>query len=96
MDTTERLVINLPKQIVDRLRERVAAGEFESESQLVESLIKANDALDDDLSPEDIEELRASIAEAEADIAAGRVRDADEVFDELEARYQAMIQDGRR
>ena len=37
-------------------------------------------------------EFDASIREAIADSQAGRVRDATEVFDELEARYAAMAE----
>jgi hypothetical protein len=54
MDTTERLVLDLPADAV-----------------------------------------RAFIAEGLADIEAGRVVEADEVFDRLEARYQAMAERGR-
>jgi predicted transcriptional regulator len=36
------------------------------------------------------DEIRASVAEGLADIEAGRVVEADEIFDRLEARYQAM------
>lgn len=38
------------------------------------------------------EAIRAFVAEGLADIEAGRIVEADEVFDRLEARYQAMAE----
>ena len=82
MNTTERLVVELPSELVEKLRSLVAAGEFKSESQAVETMLKACYNPDDPDEAE-IAEIRAAIAEADADIAAGRVHEADEVFKEL-------------
>jgi len=84
MDTTERLVIDLPKELVDKLRERVASGEFQSESHAVEAVLKAG-YYGDEPDEEELQEIRAAIAEAEADIEAGRVYEADEVHAKLRA-----------
>ena len=65
----------------------VRGGHFESVEQAVEAGLRQIQAdMDDELSPEDW----AAIDEGLADIDAGRVRDADEVFDELIAKLQAM------
>jgi Arc/MetJ-type ribon-helix-helix transcriptional regulator len=84
MDTTERLVIDLPKELVDKLRERVASGEFQSESQVVEAVLKSG-YYGGEPDEEQLQEIRAAIAEAEADIAAGRVYEADDVHAKLRA-----------
>ena len=89
MAVTERLVIDLPKELVDKLREHVASGAFKSESHAVESVLKTSYFGEDDLSPDEVEEVRAAIAEAEADVAAGRVYSADEVY----ARLRAVIKE---
>jgi antitoxin ParD1/3/4 len=39
--------------------------------------------------------LNAAIAQGIADLEAGRFRPAEEVFDELKARYEAMIEQRR-
>jgi antitoxin ParD1/3/4 len=89
MDTTERLVLDLPTELVAKLREQVVAGDFSSESELVSAVLRGLYGPDIvDGRPAD--EIRAFVAEGLADIEAGRIVDADEVFDRLEARYQAM------
>ena len=91
MDTTERLVIDLPKELVDRLRERVVAGEFKSESQAVEELLKAAyvvDAYDEG----ELEEIRAAVAEGVADADAGRLIPAEEVYAGLRAQIKAIAE----
>ena len=41
MGTTERLVIDLPSELVDGLRDSIKAGEFSSESEAIEALLRA-------------------------------------------------------
>ena len=92
MDTTERLVIDLPSELVAKLRELVASGEFKSESHVVETFLKASYYGEgDELNDDELAEVRAAVAEGIADIEAGRFIEADEVFRELEARYQGML-----
>jgi Arc/MetJ-type ribon-helix-helix transcriptional regulator len=88
METTERLVIDLPKELVDKLRELVASGEFSSESDAVEALLKAS-YYGDELDEEELREVRAAVAEADADIVAGRLHEADEVHAQLRAIIKA-------
>ena len=91
MDTTERLVLDLPKELVERLRERVVSGEFKSESQAVEELLKV--AYVDDVSDEgEMEDIRAAVAEGIADADAGRLIPADEVYAALRARIKAVAE----
>jgi len=72
------------------LRESVRSGAFASESAAIEELLLAWYGPEGTQEPP-IEQLRAFIAEGLAEIEAGRGIDAEEVFDELEARYAAMI-----
>jgi antitoxin ParD1/3/4 len=88
MDTTERLVLDLPAELVAKLREQVAAGDFRSESEAVETLLKFHFVYDD-LEADELEDIRAAVAEGIADADAGRVCDADEVHAELRARIKA-------
>lgn len=67
----------------------VGRGRFASIEDAVDAALclLSDEAVDlDDLSPED----RAAVEEGLADIAAGRVHDAEEVFAELIARFEAM------
>ena len=72
MDTTERLVHRPAPELVDRLREHVASGEFRSESEAVEAVLKAIYYGEDEFRPEELEEVRAAVAEGIADADAGR------------------------
>ncbi len=92
MDTTERLVLDLPAELVARLRSLVASGEFESESQAVEQLLKAAHVDDDDLDESDLEEIRAAVAEGIADVDAGRLIPAEEVYAKLRAQIKAVAE----
>jgi antitoxin ParD1/3/4 len=92
MGSTERLVVELPSDLVAALRHAVKKGPFASESELLTSLLRTWQG-DDELSEAELEEVRAAVAEGLADVEAGRVVDADEMFEELRARYSAMIPD---
>jgi antitoxin ParD1/3/4 len=64
----------------------VANGRYNSKSEVLREgvrLVQEREAA--------LQKLWAEIDLGLEDIKAGRVRDAEEVFDELEARYQAMI-----
>jgi Arc/MetJ-type ribon-helix-helix transcriptional regulator len=89
MSDTEQLTVELPADLIARLRESVRAGAFASESEAVEAVLRTWYG-DGDIEQSDVETLRALIAEGLADIEAGHGEDIDVVFDELEARYKAM------
>jgi len=90
MSKIERLTIELPEHLVAGLRESVRSGAFASESAAIEELLLAWYGPEGAKEPP-IAQLRAFIAEGLAEVEAGRGLDAEEVFDELEARYEAMI-----
>jgi len=90
MGTTERLVLDLPSHLVAGLRASVQSGAYPSESAAIEEMLTAWYGPEGTREPP-TELLRAFVAEGLADVEAGRVVDADEAFDELEARYEAMI-----
>jgi antitoxin ParD1/3/4 len=90
MGTTERLVVDLPSELVALLRNAVRSGAFASESEVLETLLRAWRG-ESGIEEEDLETIRAFVAEGVADVAAGRVTEADAVFDRLEDRYQAML-----
>ena len=89
MSDTEQLTVELPADLIARLRESVRSGAFASESEAVEAVLRTWYG-DEDIEESDVEALRAVIAEGLADIEAGHGEDMDAVFDELEARYKAM------
>jgi antitoxin ParD1/3/4 len=89
MSTTERLVVDLPSDLVAGLRESIRSGAFTSESEAIETLLRTWYGADGIEEP-DIETLRAFVAEGLAEADAGRLIDADEVHAELRARIKAI------
>ncbi|HUD86474.1 MAG TPA: hypothetical protein VMR17_08470 [Xanthobacteraceae bacterium] len=89
MDTTERLVVDLPSHLVAGLRQSVRSGAFASESEGIEALLRTWYG-DEGLEEPPIEVLRDFVAEGIADVDAGRVHDADKVYAELLARIDAI------
>jgi antitoxin ParD1/3/4 len=87
MPNVEKISIALPPEMAAQLRQAVATGEYASSSEVV------RDALRDwthkrQLQQNGIAELRQLWQQARADKSPGL--DPDEVFDELERKYQAM------
>ena len=89
MGTTERLVVDLPSDLVEGLRDSIKAGAFASESEAIEALLRSWYS-PDDISEPGIETLRAFVAEGIAEADAGHVIDADKVHAELRARIKAI------
>jgi Arc/MetJ-type ribon-helix-helix transcriptional regulator len=93
MGTTERLVLDLPSDLVAILRQAVKRGDFGSESEALSAVLRAwQDEGDID---EDIEKIRARVAEGLAEAEAGEIIGADEVHAELRAQIK-VIADRRR
>ncbi len=89
MPGAQKISIALPPEMVARLRQAVETGEYASSSEVV------RDALRDwthkrQLQQNGIAELRQLWQEARSDKRPGL--DPDEVFDELERKYQAIAE----
>ena len=88
MTSTTQITVELPSELVDALRSAVQSGHYASESEfLIELLGWGKPEYE---TPEELEEIRAAVLEGVADADAGRVVDADEVFDRLHARIEAV------
>lgn len=86
MSETRRLTVDLPASLVRMLEEKVAAGEYVSESALVQESLEA---LRDVPGPDDIWLRREAVPVHEACTAdPSRLRVADDVFARLEERYR--------
>ena len=88
MAILERLVVDLPSELVEGLRDSVRSGAFASESEAIAALLRpwyGHGRIDEP----DIETLRAFVAEGIADADAGRVSDAEDVYARLRARIEA-------
>jgi antitoxin ParD1/3/4 len=88
MGTTERLVVDLPSELVEGLRDSVRSGTFASESDAIAALLRPWYGHEGVEEP-DIETLRAFVAEGIADADAGRVSDSEDVYARLRARIEA-------
>jgi antitoxin ParD1/3/4 len=95
MGTTEKLVVELPSELVKGLRDSVRSGAFASESEAIETLLRSWYGPDGVEEP-DLETLRAFVAAGIADADAGNFVDADEVFGRLRQRYSASVADRKR
>jgi antitoxin ParD1/3/4 len=85
--STEKISIVLPPEMAASLRQAVDAGEYSSSSEVVrEALLDWSHKRQ--LQQNGIAELRQLWQEARADKSPGL--DPDEVFDELELKYQAI------
>jgi Arc/MetJ-type ribon-helix-helix transcriptional regulator len=70
---------------VEGLRDSVKSGAFASESAAIEALLRPWYG-DERIDESDIETLRAFVAEGIADVEAGRVSDAEDVYARVRAR----------
>jgi Arc/MetJ-type ribon-helix-helix transcriptional regulator len=89
MGTTERLVLDLPSRLVASLREAVRSGVYPSESAAIEELLVTW------YGPEGTEEppiglIRSFVAEGVADADAGRVSDAEDVYERVLGRIDTL------
>ena len=89
MSSTERLVLDLPSEVVATVREAVQRGDFNSESEAVSAILQVwhDDGVLDD---EGIGALHEIIAEGLAEVDAGKVFDVDEVHSELRAQIKTI------
>lgn len=81
--------VSVPEPMRDWVQSRVDTGRYASVSDYVRDLIRRDQTTATDQARW-LAALDSSIEGGVADSAAGRVRDAGEVFDRLEAKYAAM------
>ncbi len=84
------MTLSLPDSLTEWLESRVASGRYASVSDYLGDLI-SRDRAATATDARWLADLDASVARGVADSDAGRVFDAEDVFDELEARYLAMV-----
>ena len=89
MAKTERLTVELPSHLVAGLRESVRSGAFASQSEAIEELLTAWYGPEGTKEPP-IKELPAFVAAGIADVEAGRVSHAEEVYQRVLARIDAF------
>ena len=89
MGTTERLVVDLPADLVAAVRQEVQSGAFATESEVLEAILRVWHS-EQEIEEPDIETLRAFVAEGIADADAGRLVPAEEVYARLRARIKAI------
>jgi predicted transcriptional regulator len=83
MGAMERVVLELPAELAAKLRS--TAEGFASESELVETLLGLYE-YQSRYEEEDLEAVRAAVAEGLADVEAGRVAPEEEVYERVLAR----------
>ncbi len=86
MSETEQITVSLPRDVVERVRRAVQAGEYASVAEAVEAAVILWDAGQHADEP-DTETLRRLVAEG---LASGEPIDADDVFSALNARLAKL------
>ena len=86
------MTVSLPDALGEWIQSRVSSGRYASISDYLRDLVSRDqEAETGDLSW--LADLEASINRGLNDIEAGRGRDAAEVFDRLEAKYEALARE---
>ncbi len=89
MGANERLVVELPTDLVAGLRQAMQCAGFASESELVEFLLRTWCGESGADEP-DLETLRAFVAEGMADAEAGRLVPAEDVYARVRQQIEAV------
>ena len=84
------MTVSLPDGLGEWLESRIATGRYANASDYVRDLIRRDQEATSD-QERWFADLDASIARGVADSDAGRVFDAEAVFDELETKYSALV-----
>jgi len=85
MGTVERMTVTMPAEMAETLRQAVAGGEYASTSEVVREALR-DWIRNRDTERRELEALRAAI---KAGLDSGLGTPADQVFEELRARYAA-------
>ncbi len=86
--------VSVPDRMRDWVQSRIDSGQYASASDYIRDLIRRDQTEQDQASA--LARMDAAVGAGLADIATGRARPADEVFDRLEAKYAAMIVNGAK
>lgn len=86
--------VSVPDPMRDWVQAQIEGGKYASVSDYVRDLIRRDQT---EIADKErwLAALDAAVERGMEDIAAGRVVDANDVFDRLEAKYRAMDQEGR-
>jgi antitoxin ParD1/3/4 len=84
--------VSLTPELEQMIQEKVASGLYASASEVVREALRIMRTRDE-ARQQKLEELRRDIAEGLADLDAGRVYDADEVFAEIRADLEQQIRE---
>jgi antitoxin ParD1/3/4 len=94
MGAIVRFTVDLPSDLVSDMRKAVQSGDFASESEMIRQLWEAWRS-GDEFEGEELEEVRAAVAEGIAEADAGRVIEAEDVHAELRTRIKAIEDRGK-
>lgn len=86
--------VSVPDPMREWVQAQIEGGKYASVSDYVRDLIRRDQT---EIADKErwLAALDAAVERGMEDIAAGRVVDANDVFDRLEAKYRAMDQEGR-
>lgn len=87
--------ISLPEAMRDYVQARIDSGKYASASDYVRDLIRRDQSRTEE-EGRWLRELDASIEQSLADLQAGRLTEAGETFDQLEAKYKRMAAERAR
>lgn len=94
MANVEKISIALPGEMLESIRDAVESGDYATTSEVIREAVRhweADRMMDYAIKRYGLEELRASLREADESIDRGEGIPADEVFDRLTKKYSAMV-----
>ncbi|HEY2068978.1 MAG TPA: ribbon-helix-helix protein, CopG family [Rhizomicrobium sp.] len=90
MSNVEKISIALPSEMLETIRDAVESGGYATTSEVIREALRhwqANRIVDQVIARHGLEELRASLKEADESIDRGEGIPAEELYAELTARY---------
>ncbi len=91
MAKLERITVTMPEEMAAKMRAAVESGEYATTSEIVREALRDWDAYQERRQAK-LQWLRAEIQKG----LEGPFRPADEVFDELEARLQKLVDEQKK
>lgn len=86
--------VSVPDRMRDWVQSRIDSGQYASVSDYIRDLIRRDQTQQDHAAA--LTRMDTAIEAGLADLAAGRMRPAEEVFDRLEAKYAAITANGAK